>query len=775
MKRKLVTAIIGIFAVLAFVCSFTACGSDDDDSQKKPPAKTVTSIAVTTQPTKTVYDIGEALDTTGMVVTATYSDKTTAVVTGWTTSGFSSSTEGTKTITVSYSGKTTTFTVTVSDLSVPPLFDVADWIAAHPDYNAKESSIPSGSGYPALASSPFKMNGSVSLGGSYPNGENWAYGDDGNLMLMIGGDGQGLHIMINGISNEDNEWYNLDMNVLTNLYTLSMDLEVVDWLKNASNEPIDRNGAVVAGTAPTVKLDYRDTSGTIASPKPLEGHVVERTVGYTTSINCDLPAAPGVQSIRFSVNADGAGLIFKITRMVITYNGARPAQDPVVEHFTIGKLEQTEGSVVAVTIEPKTGMTQGAITIKYAGSNTLPTTEGTYAVTFDVAADLPSWNAVTGLAAGNLVIAAGGTVFTPINVFDLGYWIQDPPTTFGSSSSPRPLARASSGCIPEIVTDGSTNVGIKIPVRAETAKYNGLDLFIDATTASASHVTTTSGSAGLDLNCTENKYQVTISGYIIGEPAAGMRIQLEDQNGAGIFKFESGVLTANNQTYTVTGELPANGRETTRIRIKSNNEGYDVEFVVTSIIVMNNGPWGTDTSPLFSLANWIPAHAAQYYSFETSLQSAASTNPHSMSSPLRLNGTVNNVAGNYAYVDGNNLLVYIGYQGEGLHIMTNANNLNLTPETNKYELTIKGTVHTAKGSGSGHQIRVNPMDGSTSKGNTEFTDSQIAITDEVGAPFVIVGELPAYAFTSLRFTVSSAAAGMTFAISDIKIKDLGPR
>jgi len=79
-----------------------------------PAGKTLTGIAVTTQPTKTVYTVGETLDLTDLVVTATYSDSTTQAVTGYNTSGFNSSTAGVQTITVTYNGKTATFTITVT-------------------------------------------------------------------------------------------------------------------------------------------------------------------------------------------------------------------------------------------------------------------------------------------------------------------------------------------------------------------------------------------------------------------------------------------------------------------------------------------------------------------------------------------------------------------------------------------------------------------------------------------------------------------------------------
>jgi len=83
------------------------------------PGKTLASIAVTTQPTKTEYTVGESLNTAGMVVTATYNDGSTAAVTSYNTSGFSSSTAGQKTVTVTYNGKTTTFTVTVISAGQP--------------------------------------------------------------------------------------------------------------------------------------------------------------------------------------------------------------------------------------------------------------------------------------------------------------------------------------------------------------------------------------------------------------------------------------------------------------------------------------------------------------------------------------------------------------------------------------------------------------------------------------------------------------------------------
>ncbi len=83
-------------------------------SVKEAP-KTLTGITVTA-PTKTEYTVGDTLDTTGMVVKAVYSNGDETVVTeNATLSGFDSSTAGTKTVTVTYEGKSATFEVTIKE------------------------------------------------------------------------------------------------------------------------------------------------------------------------------------------------------------------------------------------------------------------------------------------------------------------------------------------------------------------------------------------------------------------------------------------------------------------------------------------------------------------------------------------------------------------------------------------------------------------------------------------------------------------------------------
>lgn len=98
-----------------------------------PPANLVSISAVYTQ-SGTVYDT-DSLDSlkADLVVTAHYDNATTQTVTTYTLSG--TLTAGTSTITVSYGGKTTTFSVTVSSL-IPTGYTACDYISNETDNTA---------------------------------------------------------------------------------------------------------------------------------------------------------------------------------------------------------------------------------------------------------------------------------------------------------------------------------------------------------------------------------------------------------------------------------------------------------------------------------------------------------------------------------------------------------------------------------------------------------------------------------------------------------------
>lgn len=78
----------------------------------------VSSLSIDTLPTRTTYTVGDTLDSAGMTLSVQYTDGTTETLQdGWTTS-CDLTTVGTKTVTVTYSGKSTSYSVTVQDAPV---------------------------------------------------------------------------------------------------------------------------------------------------------------------------------------------------------------------------------------------------------------------------------------------------------------------------------------------------------------------------------------------------------------------------------------------------------------------------------------------------------------------------------------------------------------------------------------------------------------------------------------------------------------------------------
>ena len=79
----------------------------------EPPVASLTSITITQTPSKTVYNLNETFNPAGLVITAAYNDGTSKQVSGFSLSTPDMSTAGTKTITVTFEGKTVTFSITV--------------------------------------------------------------------------------------------------------------------------------------------------------------------------------------------------------------------------------------------------------------------------------------------------------------------------------------------------------------------------------------------------------------------------------------------------------------------------------------------------------------------------------------------------------------------------------------------------------------------------------------------------------------------------------------
>jgi len=103
----------------------------------------LTEISIKTLPTKTTYVVGETLNLRGLVLIGTYSNGDTEDITrGYTSSpanGAVLNTTGRKTITITYEGLTTTFTVTVNPAGTVP--EPGDILTEESTYEINESFI----------------------------------------------------------------------------------------------------------------------------------------------------------------------------------------------------------------------------------------------------------------------------------------------------------------------------------------------------------------------------------------------------------------------------------------------------------------------------------------------------------------------------------------------------------------------------------------------------------------------------------------------------------
>jgi hypothetical protein len=111
---------IAIVALIGFAAiSMIDCSSPGESGGNN--GKTVDKIEITNPPTKLHYNLGEDLDLTGMVVTATYTDGTEedVDVNECEIFGYDKNTAGHHVITVKYKDKTDEFSVTVVDPTLP--------------------------------------------------------------------------------------------------------------------------------------------------------------------------------------------------------------------------------------------------------------------------------------------------------------------------------------------------------------------------------------------------------------------------------------------------------------------------------------------------------------------------------------------------------------------------------------------------------------------------------------------------------------------------------
>jgi hypothetical protein len=211
-------------------------------------------------------------------------------------------------------------------------------------------------------------------------------------------------------------------------------------------------------------------------------------------------------------------LVFGIAAFFISCDlFIKPGKTPVSGDYTVGKLEQTAGSVTAVTITAKSGKSPGAISsIRYSGNITIPQTAGTYAVTFDVAA-ADGWNAASALSAGNLVVTTGGNQTPVASDYTFGRFGQ----TVGSVTAVTitPKSGKSPGAVSNIKYAGSTTIPQTAGTYAITFDVAAASGWNAATGLSAGNLTVYQGS-GTDQTPIASDYTIGNLGQTAGSVTA---------------------------------------------------------------------------------------------------------------------------------------------------------------------------------------------------------------------------------------------------------------
>lgn len=323
--------------------------------------KVLVSIAITTQPTKTVYQYQESLDPTGMVVTATFSDGGTANVLDYTypTTNFSTLGRQVMKLEYTYEGvtKSTDLVVTVQGktIAVPTQTNI-------PTYNGSDKT-PSWNGYDPLK---MEISGvtSASDAGSYTAIFKLSYG----------------YLFPDGTDEARVKW-TIDRAVISALPTQTGTLVADGTSKTPSWNGYDTNKMTIGGdTSGTAAGEYTATFTPTSNYKWSDGSTGAKEVKWTIiSVLVSIPSQSGT----------------------LTYNGS--AQTPKWQNFdnensSVSVSAKTNAGEYTATFTLKKGMwtdgTTAAKTIKWTiGRATIaavPAQSGT--LVYDGNPKTPSWN-----------------------------------------------------------------------------------------------------------------------------------------------------------------------------------------------------------------------------------------------------------------------------------------------------------------------------------------------------------------------------------------------
>ena len=319
---------------------------------------TLSSIAITTPATKTAYTVGDPLDLTGLVVTGTYSDSSTMAetITAGNISGFNSAAvAASQTLTITVSGKTTTYNISIAAAPVTLSSIAITTPAAKTAYTVGD---------------PLDLTGLV-VTGTYSDSSTMAEtitaGNISGFNSAAVAASQTLTITVSGKTTT----YNISIAAAP--VTLSSIAITTPAAKTAYTvgDPLDLTGLVVTGTySDSSTMAETITAGNISgfnSAAVAASQTLTITVsGKTTTYNISIAAAPvTLSSIAITTPATKTaytvGDPLDLTGLVVT--GTYSDSSTMAETITAGNISGFNSA--AATVSQTLTITVGGKTATY--------------------------------------------------------------------------------------------------------------------------------------------------------------------------------------------------------------------------------------------------------------------------------------------------------------------------------------------------------------------------------------------------------------------------
>ena len=354
---------------------------------------TLDSIAVSTPPTKTSYTVGDTLDLTGMTVTATYSDSSTADVTTDVTidltAGTALDTSGTQTVTVTYTdngiAKTATFNVTVAPVAL------TGFSAAQSTFTVTDMGVKG------------------CYGGQYGpfTGTLTARDAQGNLLTsldtsLVGFTASSPDVAVSSATNNGDGTYTATFTASVGSFTASVSYDGSAKVADSSGNTELRlffaqytADPMVFPSAVTVAVDH--------SQVPV-GQSAIVTVAYNSTSQCDPRAVP----VMFTVGGGGAAV------------PVDPATATVLADGTIMATAQSDGTVSVAVSSASPGVVPVDVQY-YSFDGPLPATGSPTQITFTASTGLTYGLTVSPVADPSdqsTVVQAGGSYTATVTVRD---------------------------------------------------------------------------------------------------------------------------------------------------------------------------------------------------------------------------------------------------------------------------------------------------------------------------------------------------------------------